>query len=260
MTVKQRQWQLYFLGFYGGKIDGITGELTIKAIKKFQTGFNMVATGEWSSAAESKSIEIIKDIQEFLNKEIGSKLVVDGLAGSLTKIATSRYQQKVGLVADGIAGTKTRAKIENDKKDSNSTAAPTPAVTTPTTNSTTNKQNTTGTFWDGIKYFNRSEFACKCGRKYCNGYPVEPNQQLVKFAENVRTHFGKPITVSSGIRCTRHNANVGGVSNSRHLSGKAMDFCVSGKSAAQVLAYVNTLSGIRYAYAINSSYVHMDVA
>lgn len=257
MTTKQMQWQLFFLGFYGGKIDGITGDLTIKAIKKFQTGFNMVATGEWSSATENKSVEIIKDIQEFLNKEIGSNLVVDGLAGSLTKIATSRYQQKVGLDADGIAGTKTRAKIENDKKEFSTT---TTTTTTVNTNSTSNKQNATGTFWDGIKYFDRSEFACKCGRKYCNGYPVEPNQQLVKFAENVRTHFGKPMTVSSGIRCTRHNANVGGVSNSRHLSGKAMDFCVSGKSAAQVLAYVNTLSGIRYAYAINSSYVHMDVA
>jgi hypothetical protein len=38
-----------------------------------------------------------------------------------------------------------------------------------------------------------------------------------------------------------------------------MDFCVRGKTAAQVLAYVQKQPEIRYAYAINGSYVHMDV-
>ena len=76
-------------------------------------------------------------------------------------------------------------------------------------------------------------------------------------AENVREHFGKAMPVSSGLRCTRHNANVGGVSNSRHLSGKAMDFCVSGVPAATVLSYVKQQKGIRYA--IDGSYVHMDI-
>ena len=59
------------------------------------------------------------------------------------------------------------------------------------------------------------------------------------------------------LRCTRHNANVGGVSNSRHLSGKAMDFCVSGVPAATVLSYVKQQKDIRYA--IDGSYVHMDI-
>ena len=78
-------------------------------------------------------------------------------------------------------------------------------------------------------------------------------------ADDVREHFGKPITVSSGVRCETHNARVGGVSGSRHKRGKAMDFCVSGIPASIVLPYVQSLSGIRYAYAIDSSFVHMDV-
>ena len=43
------------------------------------------------------------------------------------------------------------------------------------------------------------------------------------------------------------------------MTGKAMDCCVKGKTAAQVLAYVQQQPEIRYAYAIGSSYVHVDV-
>ena len=112
-------------------------------------------------------------------------------------------------------------------------------------------------FWDDIKYFKRSVYACKCGK--CGGFPVEPHEKLVRAEDKVRDHFGSPAHNSSGIRCETHNANVGGVANSRHLYGKAVDFRVDGKSAAQVLEYVQKLPEIRYAYAIDSNYVHMDV-
>lgn len=115
------------------------------------------------------------------------------------------------------------------------------------------------TFWADIKHFNRKEFKCKCGNIYCNGYPAEPQEKLVRVADKVREHFGATATVSSGLRCKQHNANVGGVSNSRHLTGKAMDFCIAGKTAAQVLAYVQKQSDIRYSYAIDSQFVHMDI-
>lgn len=114
-------------------------------------------------------------------------------------------------------------------------------------------------WWDNIKHFDRDEFECHCGGKYCNGYPAEPSQILVRVADRVREHFGAPAIVSSGVRCKTHNANVGGVANSKHLSGKAMDFCISGKTAEQVLAYVEKQPEINYAYAIDSEYVHMDV-
>ena len=114
-------------------------------------------------------------------------------------------------------------------------------------------------FWGDIKHFSRKEFKCKCGNVYCNGYPAEPEEKLVRVADKVREYFDSPATVSSGLRCKQHNANVGGVSNSRHLNGKAMDFCVKGKTSAQVLAYVQKQSDIRYAYAIDSQFVHMDI-
>jgi len=111
--------------------------------------------------------------------------------------------------------------------------------------------------WEDIRHFSRDEFACRCGK--CGGFPAEPDVDLVRKADTLRVHLGVPIHVSSGVRCTTHNAAVGGVINSRHLTGKAMDFRAEGFSAAQVLARVNLLGGIRYAYAIDESYVHMDV-
>ena len=114
-------------------------------------------------------------------------------------------------------------------------------------------------WWDTIRHFTREEFECHCGGKYCNGYPAEPAKQLIQVADRVREHFGAPAIVSSGVRCETHNAIVGGISNSRHLTGKAMDFCVTGKSAEQVLAYVKLQPEINFAYAIDSEYVHMDI-
>ena len=174
--------------------------------------------------------------------------------------AIRKFQTDYAIGVDGIFGPQTEAKIREvigdptkEKKQTNATA---------TVQQTVNKTSTSDAFWDGIKYFTRDEFACKCkqyGTAYCNGYPVEPSQKLVKLAEKVRTHFNAPITVSSGIRCNKHNKNQGGVDNSRHTLGTAMDFKVNGKTAAQVLAYVKTLSEVAYCYDIDGTYVHMDV-
>jgi len=117
----------------------------------------------------------------------------------------------------------------------------------------------TGDFWDGIKYWSREEFRCQCGGKYCNGYPAEPSEKLVKLAEKVRGYFGKPAHRSSGLRCKTWNAIQGGVADSRHMSGKALDFRIEGKTSAEVLAYVQKQPECRYAYAIDSQHVHMDV-
>ena len=120
------------------------------------------------------------------------------------------------------------------------------------------EQPKTVSWWREIRYFQREEFRCPCGR--CGGFPAEPAEALVHLADRVREHFGAPAVVSSGVRCQAHNdALSGSVKNSRHLQGKAMDFCVRGVSGEALLAYVKTLP-VRYAYQIDGDYVHMDVA
>ena len=152
-------------------------------------------------------------------------------------------------VIDGIDGKNTQAALAKFRADYGGASDLVQAVA-----GTSQKTD----FWQGIRYFRREEFRCKCGR-YCDGFPAEPDRTLVRLADSVRAHFGAPATVSSGVRCERHNANVGGVAGSRHKLGKAMDFSVRGKTAQQVLQYVQTLPDVRYAYAIDGSFVHMDV-
>ena len=162
---------------------------------------------------------------------------IDGLWGPQSAAATKAFQEDFDLTPDEIFGPKTESRIkEVIYKDEQ------PAMD-----------------WDKVKYFRREEFQCHCGGKYCNGYPAEMKKKLLVVADRVREHFGAAALVSSGARCETHNKNVGGVTNSRHLVGKAMDFCIRGKTAAEVLEYVQQQPEIRYAYACDSLYIHMDI-
>jgi hypothetical protein len=118
----------------------------------------------------------------------------------------------------------------------------------------------TGTFWDEIEYFDRSEFKCKCGGKYCNGYPAEPDERMVRIANQLRKNLGVPITVVSGLRCKTWNAIQGGVSNSQHMYGEAADIYANGVSQTRVEAELDKIGGVHYHYPIKgSNNVHFDV-
>lgn len=164
-------------------------------------------------------------------------IVVDGIWGNGSKKATAAFQKDYRVTEDGF-GPATEARIR--------------AVIA------TGEKPAPLNFWEEIRYFKREEFKCKCG-KHCNGFPKEMDEKLIRTADRVRAYFGKPAIVSSGVRCEKHNKAVGGVANSRHLLGKAMDFRVKGLPAASVLAYVQSLTEVRYAYAIDKNYIHMDV-
>lgn len=169
---------------------------------------------------------------------------IDGIWGPKCQAATEAFQRDYSLTVDGKFGTDTEKRIRE---------------VIATGEEPKHAEDITGTFWDDIRYFDREEFRCKCGGKYCTGFPEEPREKLIRVADRVREHFGNTATVSSGVRCPTHNAKVGGVANSRHLSGKAMDFCVKGFSADIVLAYVSKQKDIRYCYAIDEWFVHMDI-
>ena len=63
----------------------------------------------------------------------------------------------------------------------------------------------------------------------------------------------------SGLRCKQHNANEGGVANSQHMYGEAIDLRITGVSADQLLAFVKQQPSTRYAYKINATNVHFDI-
>ena len=74
------------------------------------------------------------------------------------------------------------------------------------------------------EYFDRSEFECNCGECNCDSVDVE----LLAVLNDVRIHFGSPVTINSAHRCFVHNMNVGGSEHSYHLSGRAADIVVAG--------------------------------
>ena len=118
----------------------------------------------------------------------------------------------------------------------------------------------TGTFWDEIEYFDRSEFKCKCGGKYCKGYPHEPDERMVRIADQLRKNLGVPITIVSGLRCKTWNAIQNGHAQSQHMYGEAADIYAKGVSQSRVEAELDKIGGVRYHYAIKgSSNVHFDV-
>jgi uncharacterized protein YcbK (DUF882 family) len=115
-------------------------------------------------------------------------------------------------------------------------------------------------FWNGIRYWKREEFRCRCGGKYCNGFPAEPKEQMVRIADQLRKNLGVPITVVSGLRCPTWNSLQGGVENSQHMYGEACDVYASGMSQLRVETELDNIGGVRYHYPITgSANVHFDI-
>lgn len=52
--------------------------------------------------------------------------------------------------------------------------------------------------------------------------------------QDIRDGIGKPITISSGVRCLELNKKVGGTKDSRHMKGLAADIQIKGMTAQQV--------------------------
>ena len=102
-------------------------------------------------------------------------------------------------------------------------------------------------------HFNRSEFACRCN---CGFDTVDT--ELIAVLEDVRQHFMKPITITSGCRCSDHNLNVGGSYDSQHVKARAADFHVEGVEPEKVYAYIDQLHNSRYGLGLYSSWVHFD--
>ena len=253
MTIRQIQWQLYFLGCFPSDlvrskaVDGIWGPLSEEATRNFQKAFGIAENGEFDAATEQKSMETVDAIQDVVSRYAPVPLDQRfwGLAGTKTMDATRDYQHAMGLPETGIADAQTRCVILQQEGPE-----PQPELQEPDT----------GTFWDDIKWFTREEFRCKCKGQYCGGFPAEPKEQLVRIANQLRENLGVPVKVVSGLRCQRWNAIQGGVANSQHMYGEAVDIYAKGTTQAQVERELDRIGGVRYHYAIaGSSNVHFDI-
>lgn len=171
---------------------------------------------------------------------------IDGKWGKKSTAATKKFQSDYGIDDDGVCGTVTEKALTHAV-----------CYGMPVKKEVTNEATKSNNFWNGIKYFKRSEFKCKCGK--CGGFPVEPDEKLVELLEKIREHFNAPVTVSSGVRCKTHNKNVGGATSSQHLYGTAADIKVQGKTPKEVCAYCQTLLPKSGGIGLYKTWVHVDV-
>ena len=172
---------------------------------------------------------------------------LDGLWGEKSQRATIDFQRACMAQedVDGIFGAETEKRILEVIATGEKPIA--------------DKMSAIADWWKDIRYFTRAEFKCKCGGRFCNGYPVEIDMNMVKIADEIRNRIGKPIQINSGIRCKTHNANVGGVSNSQHLYGNAADLgCPSGCTPEQMASIAEEIMGDTGGIGIYQWGIHID--
>ena len=73
---------------------------------------------------------------------------IDGIWGPVSGAATGKLQKKLGIPEDGDFGQQTLEAVVKALAE----GLP---------------EEETGSFWQEIRYFNREEFRCKCGGRYC---------------------------------------------------------------------------------------------
>ena len=125
------------------------------------------------------------------------------------------------------------------------------------------------------KYFKPEELACKCGCKLS-----DPDERLMETLDTIREAAGESIRVTSGRRCTLHNAKVGGVKSkttiprkgepggegdSNHTHGTAADIQTKTMNALALHGLILKLhqaGGLPHLAGLGlyNTFVHVDVA
>jgi hypothetical protein len=184
------------------------------------------------------------------------KMDVDGDWGSGSREACREFQRDRNLTVDGYGGPETDKALRYAVYNDLTKTEPEDEVVISKT------ETTTGTFWDNSEFFDREEFRCQCKGKYCNGFPVEPEEELVLVCNEIRRRLGVPVSIvdsgGSGVRCLEHNAAVGGVRNSNHLYGKAADLH-SKKSPQEMASVAESVMGATGEIGIYSWGIHIAV-
>ena len=175
---------------------------------------------------------------------------IDGVWGKKSKEATIKLQRKLGIEDDGLFGADTEEACFEALLSGESIPDIEGVIIIPPT----------GDFWDEIEFFDKEEMRCKCGGKYCDGYPHEIQPLLMQILDRARKWSGHPIVIISGLRCDTWNTLQGGVENSQHKFGEAVDVYFYGKTPAEALAWLQNQPDVRYAYQISGcSNIHFDI-
>ena len=121
-------------GFNPGPIDGVSGNKTKAAIKAFQTKNGLLSDGIAGSKTKAAmrsytgceaantckardntgaNLDSVSDIQTYLSNNGFNPGIIDGKMGSYTREAIKAFQRKVGLIPDGVVGSRTKSSMRS---------------------------------------------------------------------------------------------------------------------------------------------------
>lgn len=104
-----------------------------------------------------------------------------------------------------------------------------------------------------MKHFQRHEFTCPC----CGEEDMEP--AFLARLDEAREIAGVPFVITSGFRCRKYNAKVGGVEDSAHVWGVAADIAATSSSQRHHVLRGLLLAGFRrIGLNVERGFIHAD--
>lgn len=108
--------------------------------------------------------------------------------------------------------------------------------------------------WSNVNHFAPGEFVCKCG---CGAGEDTMQGDFVYRLDRARGLAGVSFAITSGYRCPRHNAEIGGVSSSSHVNGWAADIACGGSRSRATIVTAAIEAGFNR-IGIAKDFIHLD--
>ena len=108
---------------------------------------------------------------------------------------------------------------------------------------------------DSLSHFKAREFQCKCRRAECDA--PEMDKAFLAKLEELRERWGRPLIVTSGVRCRWHNDQIKGAPMSFHMRGRAADLRVQNLNEARALHALAESIGFG-GIEIGRGFIHVD--
>lgn len=104
-----------------------------------------------------------------------------------------------------------------------------------------------------MRFFKKEEFTCKCGCGFNN-----MDVHIMEMLDEARFMADIPFVVNCGCRCKEHNKKVGGVKDSSHLYGLAVD--ISAKNDFQRFKIIGALYLVGFRrILLYDAFIHVDI-
>lgn len=204
--------------------------------------------------------EQIRELQELLKERGHDVGKIDGIYGNNTLYGFNKYKEKHGLTHPGFIGVTTIDHLYNSEYSESE--IPTMIIVAPS-----GGYNLINIDWNNFdspigKYFTVGELLRYDKRRIPTTNEVKSNiLKMAKELDNIRESWGSPIGITSGYRPADVNAAVGGVKNSQHLNGGAVDIYPIGKNG---IAFENWLDkrwdkALGYGQRSGRGFTHIDL-